>query len=429
MSFFDLIIHKAKWQDQLFDLAISKGKIADLRPSSEAESWEAENIYSANGCLLLPGLIDCHTHLREPGQEYKEDIDSGLQAAAAGGFSQIMTMANTDPVNDNTSVTEFILSRARDTHPLGPFLYPVGALSKGLLGQELSSMRELKEAGCIAFSNDGLPIRNNALFRRALEYCSDLGCQVIDHCEDPDLSEDAVMNEGILSDKLGLKGQPKVAEALQVSRDILLAAYLDVPIHLAHISCQESIELIFWAKKKNVPITAETCPHYLLFDETLVQDYNSLAKVNPPLRSREDVISLHQAIREGIIDILVTDHAPHAAQEKEVPFAQAANGISGLDTALSLVWTLIEDKKLSLNQLLKLSCYNPADIFGLEKNNFNPGDPADFILFDPEKRWLLTKENMFSKGKNSPCINQELKGKVTANFIHGNLIYKEDNPK
>lgn len=403
-------------------LLVRGGKIAEFVSGTTPEASSARGI-DGRGCHLLPGLIDCHVHLREPGYEYKEDISSGLRAAAGGGFSRVMAMANTSPVNDNASVTRFILDKGAGSHPLGPLVHPVGALTRGLAGKELAPLAELKDAGCRAFSNDGLPVRDNELFRRALEYASDLDMVVIDHCEDPDLAGDGVMNEGQISGYLGLKGIPSVSESLQVARDILLAAYLDTPVHLAHISCLESVELIAMARKKSIPVTAETCPHYLLWDEEMVRGYNTLAKVNPPLRRKDDCIALCQAVKEGIVGVIATDHAPHADFEKDVPFAQSPNGISGLDTALSLCLELVRRKVLDIEDIARLMSYKPAEIFGFPANRFQSGDPADFILVDVEHEWEASPENLLSKGKNTPCTGHKMKGRVMANFIEGNEVF------
>ncbi|WP_028574172.1 dihydroorotase [Desulfonatronovibrio hydrogenovorans] len=380
-------------------------------------------LYDGRGYHLLPSLIDVHVHLREPGFEYKEDINSGLKAAAGGGFGQVLAMANTNPVNDNASVTRLMLEKASWHHPHGPFVHPVGALTRNLEGKELAPLAELKEAGCRAFSNDGLPVRDNELFRRALEYASDLEMVVIDHCEDPCLAGDGVMNEGKISSYLGLKGIPDTAETLQVARDILLAAQLDTPVHLAHISSGKSVELIAWAKQKSIPVTAETCPHYLVWDEEQVQGYNTMAKVNPPLRTRQDTSALQDALRQGVIDIIATDHAPHADFEKQVPFAQAPNGISGLDTALSLCLGLVRKNVFELKDLARLMASSPGKIFGLPANSFQPGDPADFILVDPEHQWPVNAQTMLSKGKNTPCQGDMLQGRVMAHFMAGKEIF------
>ena len=402
-------------------LVVQDGRILSFEQEQPAES--SAKIYDGQGCHLLPSLIDVHVHLREPGFEYKETINTGLAAAAGGGFGRVLAMANTSPVNDSASVTRFMLRQNQEFHPHGPFVHPVGALTRGLAGRELSPLSELKDAGCRAFSNDGLPVKDSELFRRAVEYASDLGMLVIDHCEDSYLSAEGVMNEGRVSGYLGLKGIPSVAESLEVARDILLAAYLDAPVHLAHISCEESLELIAWAKDKSIPVTAETCPHYLLWDEEIVRGYNTMAKVNPPLRRRKDVLAMRDAVKTGVIDIIATDHAPHADFEKDVPFAQAPNGISGLDTALSLCLELVRDKVLDLGDLAALMSTSPGRIFSLPVNTFLKGDPADFILVDMEHEWEVTPEAMFSMGKNTPCLGRKLKGRVMAHFIEGKEIF------
>lgn len=418
----DLVIRGAEWLGIPSDLYVFRGKILEVTAHDESRVHEGANVVDAAGLTLLPSLIDCHTHMREPGQEYKEEIRTGLAAAAHGGFGTIMAMANTTPVNDEASVTEAMLLAAKKSWPKGPRLLPVGALTKGLKGDELAPMAELAREGCAAFSNDGLPVASTEIMRRAVEYAADLGKIVIDHCEDPWLGKGAGMNESALSGRMGLKGQPTVSEALQVARDILLAEYLNTPIHLAHISCIQSLELIAWAKARGVKITAETCPHYLLFTEELTRDYNTMAKVNPPLRTEDDRQAMIRALKDRTIDILVTDHAPHAAHEKETPFDEAPNGISGLDTALSLCWSLVAENILDQEVLIRAFCTRPAEIFSLSANTFAPGDPADFILFDANAVWQVTPEAMYSKGKNTPCLGTTLPGRVQAHFMAGKRI-------
>ncbi|GAU08568.1 dihydroorotase [Desulfoplanes formicivorans] len=418
------ILRNVIWLDQPMDLLIDQGTIMGLVPVDQGrEITPLERDMDGQGAWLLPSLIDAHVHLREPGQEYKETIATGLQAALGGGFGQVMCMANTDPVNDHAQVTEYILETAMKTHPMGPRVRPVGALTKGLAGKELAPMAELARAGCVAFSNDGVPVGDNDLFRRSMEYAADLGLKVIDHCEDPTLSGHGVMNEGVLSGQLGLKGSPWVAETLHVARDIMLAEYLNIPVHLAHISCKESVEQILVAKEKGLPVTAETCAHYLVWDETMVQGYNFLAKVHPPLRTREDVMALRRAVKEGVIDILVTDHAPHADFEKETTMDEAPNGISGLDTALSLYASLVRDKVLTREDIVTRCALRPAEIFNLEVNRFAPGNRADFVLFDPDHAWIVEPSTMLSKGKNTPCMGTTLLGKVIAHYLKGQLAY------
>ncbi len=405
-----------------YSVYIRDGKIEAMGEAIGPFPNEVERI-SAKDQVLFPSLVDCHVHLRDPGMEYKEDIDSGLSAALAGGFSHIFAMANTNPVNDNASVTSYIISKASTLYPNGPFIHPVGALTRGLRGEELSPFYELKDAGCVALSNDGIPVQNNEIFRRALEYASNIPLLVMDHCEDSYLAKEGVMNEGVVSDRLGLKGQPDVAEALQVARDILLASYLDVPIYLCHISCEQSIELIYWAKKKGIKVFAETCPHYLLWDESMVEGYNTLAKVNPPLRRASDVLAVRQGVREGIIDVISTDHAPHADFEKDVPFALAPNGISGLDTALALLWSLVEEGELYPGDIIRCMRDNPGKIFGIEPRGFSTGERASLVIFDPDYIWKVSDATLFSKGKNTPVFGKEIKGRVRVHIIEGRLLY------
>lgn len=412
-----LVVRRALWKGQTVDVLADDGRILEILPWRPETDYQAAWVVDAQGHMVLPSLIDCHAHLREPGFEYKEDISSGLAAAASGGFGQVMAMANTKPVNDCASVTAAMLEKAREAWPYGPFLRPIGALTMGLLGKELTSMAELAGAGCVAFSNDGRPVESTELFRRAVEYASDLGRRVIDHCEDPFMAPGAGVNEGVVSSRLGLPAQPDVAEAIQVARDILLAEYLDIPVHIAHVSCRRSVELLAWAKKRGVPVTAETCPHYLIFTEDLVEGYNTAAKVNPPLRTADDVEALRQALRTGVVDALATDHAPHAAHEKETEFEDAPCGITGLDTALSSTWALVEQGALGQEEFLRAWTTAPAGIFGLPVCTLSPGDPADFILFDPKARWTATPEALRSKSKNTPLLNAVLTGRVTAHFL------------
>jgi dihydroorotase len=411
----------AQPKGQLVDVLAAKGRIVSVAPAGSLDVRAAHEV-DARGLLLLPSLTDVHTHLREPGQEYKEDIASGLGAAAFGGFSNLMCMANTRPVNDTASVTEFMLERARKSWPGGPRLFPIGALTKGLKGLELAPMADLKAAGCMAFSNDGMPVASTELFRRAMEYCQDLKRVVIDHCEDPWLAPAAGVNEGEVSSRLGLAGQPDVAEAIQAARDVLLAEYLGAPIHLAHISCEKSVAVIREAKARGVDVTAETCPHYLTLTEDELAGYSSLAKVNPPLRPKADVEALLAALSDGTIDMLATDHAPHADHEKEVEFDAAPCGISGLDTALATTWELVRAGRLPFDAFLRAWTTAPCRRFGLPLNSFTPGDPADFLLFDQDAAWEVGAATMRSKGKNTPLLGRSLRGRVVAHFLAGKSV-------
>ncbi|MBU1228358.1 MAG: dihydroorotase [Proteobacteria bacterium] len=433
----DLAVRSALWlgslkgrrdeqpKGQLVDVLVAKGRIVALVPAGSLEVRAAREV-DARGFLLLPSLTDVHVHLREPGQEYKEDIASGLRAAAFGGFGNIMCMANTRPVNDTASVTEFMLEQARASWPGGPRLFPIGALTKGLQGQELAPLSELRDAGCKAFSNDGRPMESTELLRRAMEYSQDLKRVVIDHCEDPWLAPAAGVNEGEVSSRLGLTGQPDIAEAIQAARDVLLAEYLGAPVHLAHISCAKSVAVIRAAKERGVDVTAETCPHYLTLTEDEVAGYSANAKVNPPLRPRADVEALLEALADGTIDMLATDHAPHAAHEKDVEFDAAPCGISGLDTALAVTWELVRTEKLSFVAFVRAWTTAPCSRFGLPLNGFAPGDPADFVLFDQEAHWVVGPQTMRSKGKNTPLLGRTLRGLVRAHFLAGKSVLDKD---
>ncbi len=418
----DLVIRDARCLGRAVDLLVAAGRVLELAEHAPGRDFGGARVVDAGGKILLPALTDAHAHLREPGFEYKEDIASGLGAAAHGGFGRIMCMANTKPVNDHAPVTEMMLDKARLAWPDGPLLHPIGALTKELKGQELAPMAELAQAGCVAFSNDGLPVADSERFRRAMEYAASVGRPVIDHCEDPHMAPGAGINEGVVSSRLGLRGQPDVAEAAQVARDILLAEYLDIPIHLAHVSCIRSLELIRAAKARGAKITAETCPHYLLLTEEAVDGYRTEAKVNPPLRPRADVEAMRLAVADGTIDILATDHAPHAAHEKDVEFDLAPCGISGLDAALPLTWALVRQGVMDEAAFRRLWHERPAAIFGLPVNRFEPGDPADFILLDPEARWTLTPQAMRSKGKNTPFLGQEMQGRCALLVMAGRVV-------
>lgn len=373
----------------------------------------------ANGQILFPSFIDVHVHLRQPGYEWKESIETGLNAALYGGIGRVCCMANTNPVNDSASVTKDILASAQSSHPHGPFVYPIAAASIGLKGEVLAPLGELTKAGCVAVSNDGVPLTNTEMVRRVMEYASDFGLILIDHCEDPFLAKETHMTEGRLSASMGIKGQPDIAEALQANRDMLLAEYLDLPLHIAHVSAKKTVELIELAKLRGVDVTAETCPHYLLLDESILAGYNTNAKVNPPLRTPADVQAIRQAVKNGTIDCLVTDHAPHAEHEKNQPFDLVPNGITGLDTALSLLWQLVEEGVLSQENLIEGYCIKPAKRFNLPHNSFQKGDPADFFLFDPNTEWEISAKTMYSKSCNTPWLGKTVKGKVTAHYLGG----------
>lgn len=405
-------------REGVVDITVKDGVISKIefkRKSKETKSQSPKTSNSpleidASGLYVFPGLIDMHTHLREPGYEYKETIRTGTLAAVKGGFTSVCCMANTLPVNDNPEVTYYILAKAKEEGSCD--VYPVGAITKGLKGEELSEMAMLREAGCVAFSDDGMPVMNSLIMRRALEYSKAVGVPLISHCEDLSLSEDGVMNEGKLSFYLGLKGIPKASEEVMVARDIILSKHFKAPVHIAHVSTRGSVELIKKAKEEGVTVTAETCPHYFTLTEEAVSDYNTDAKVNPPLRTEEDKETIKEAIKSGIIDVIATDHAPHHIDEKKVPFQQAANGISGLETAFSLSLGLVHSGILTLRELIEKFTLNPAKILNINKAGIKEGAQADLIVVDLNRQWTVNKEKFISLGKNTPFDGWQLKGKV-----------------
>ncbi len=413
----------ANYLEACVDVLVEEGRIVTMMPHGKMDLPSGCPVVDAGGKILLPSLTDCHVHLRDPGFEWKEDIDTGLETAAHGGFGRVFCMPNTNPVNDMASVTRYMLEKAKKTHPDGPYLYPVAAATPGLKCEGLSPLGELKEAGCIAVSNDGKPMSNTELMRRCMEYAWDLGLIFTDHCEDKQLAPDYLMNEGVVSAKLGVMGQPVVGEALQVARDCMLSEYLDIPVHIAHVSCAMAVDIIAWAKARGTKVTAETCTHYLMLDETAMENYNTLAKVNPPLRTDKDRQRLREAVKSGLIDIVVTDHAPHAAMEKENTLDLAPNGYTGMDLSLVLMWQLVREGILNQADIIRLMHTRPNEIFGLPCNHFNPGDSADFILFDPDLEWTVSRDTLYSKSWNTPWLGQVMKGRVVSHWLAGRQLF------
>ncbi|MFQ5736139.1 MAG: dihydroorotase [Thermodesulfobacteriota bacterium] len=417
--------------DAVCNIYVMGGRVASVKESG-ADTTELApgapglDLIDASGMLVVPGLVDLHTHLREPGFEYKETIETGAAAAAAGGFSTILCMANTSPVNDNGSVTRYILKKAEAT---GIRVRPVGALSVGLRGERLTEMSELKEAGCVAVSDDGMPVVNGAFMRRALEYSRAFGLPVISHAEDPVLVGRGVMNEGPVSTRLGLRGIPAAAEVSMVARDIALAELTGGRLHVAHVSTRGAVELIREAKGKGVNITAEATPHHLtLTDEAVaaLEGYDTNTKMSPPLRSRQDVDALRAGLKDGTIDCVATDHAPHASVEKDIEFDKAANGIIGLETAFSLVYGLVGEGLLSLSEAVAAMTSNPARAMGLQAGSLRVGSAADIAIFDLDREWTVDVGRLRSRSKNTPYAGRTLKGVCVATIVDGNVVYRSE---
>lgn len=409
--------------DSVLDLYIEDGEIVQMEPDIDMSGGEIEEI-DASGLIVAPGLVDMHCHLREPGYEYKEDIETGTRSAAMGGFTSIACMPNTNPVVDNCAVVEYIINRAREAGVVN--VYPIGAATKGLQGKELAEIGELKFAGVVAVSDDGRPVENPALMRNAMQYAAMFDTPVISHCEEMSLSEGGAMNEGAVATRLGLRGISRASEEVMVSRDAILAQAYNLPVHIAHVSTRGSVEIVRHAKSMGVPITCETCPHYFTLTEDAVVGFDTNAKMNPPLRTADDVAAIIEGLKDGTIDAIATDHAPHHLDEKNVEFDLAANGIVGFETALGLGITyLVKPGHLTLSQLLEKMSGNPAEILGLNKGQLKTGKPADIVIFDPDKEWTVDPSKFQSKSKNSPFGGLVLNGRVEYTIVSGNIVVRQ----
>ena len=411
------IIDPANKIDEKLDLLITDGKIAKIGKSGSIAANGAE-ILDAARKMVVPGLIDMHVHLREPGFEYKETIETGAAAAKAGGFTAVCCMPNTSPMNDSASVTEFILSRARRA---AARVFPIGAITKGSKGEELSEMAELRDAGCPAISDDGKPVMDSAIMRRALEYSKIFDLLVIAHCEDTALAAKGVMHEGIVSTELGLRGIPRAAEDVMTGRDLALAELTGARLHIAHVSTAGSVELVRAAKKRGAQVTAETCPHYFSLTHEAVRGYNTDAKMNPPLRTAEDLAAIKLGLKDGTIDVIATDHAPHGADEKSGEFDFAPFGIVGLETALGLSLRLVQENVLTMADLIRKMSLNPAQTLRLPNGTLSNGADADITIIDPDIEWTVDANRFKSKSRNTPFNGWKLKGRAVQTIVGGRI--------
>lgn len=400
------------------------GKLIKEYPGNikELEKRKDLKVIDANKLVVVPGLIDIHVHLREPGFEHKETIRTGTLSAAAGGFTSIACMPNTDPINDNASVTDYILLKARTEGIVN--VLPIGAITKSEEGNELAEIGEMYEAGCVAISDDGMPVTNSNLMRRAMEYVKAFNLPVIVHAEDTYLSDDGVMNEGKTSTMLGLKGIPNASEEVMIARDIFLSELTGTDLHICHVSTEGSVRVIREAKKRGVKVTAEATPHHFLLTDEEVYNYNTNAKMNPPLRTSKDVKAIIKGLKDGTLDVIATDHAPHSEDEKNVEFDIAPFGIVGLETALPLSLKLVEDKILTISQLIEKLTINPANIVNSDKGTLKKNKVADITIFDPKEEYLIDKNNFYSKGKNTPFQDWKVRGKVKYTIVSGKIVYK-----
>jgi dihydroorotase len=421
------------------DVLVRDGRVAAIGGGLPSEGAEA---IDARGLVVAPGFVDLHAHLRDPGFEYKETIATGTQAAARGGFTTVCCMPNTDPPIDTRATVEYVLRTAAASAAVR--VLPIGCVSRDRAGRDLAELADLADAGCVAFSDDGAPVADGALLRRALEYARISGLPVIDHCEDPAISSQGVMHEGWVSTRLGLRGQPAAAEESFVARDIAVAAQTGAPVHIAHISTRAGVELVRAAKERGLPVTAEVTPHHLTLTHHAVAFagdgdghsaepvegllYDTNAKVNPPLRSRDDVAACIEGLRGGVIDAIATDHAPHADYEKRCEFDHADFGISGLETAFGLCMTLVEAGALDLATLIERLTAGPVRALGLERTmaglgSLAEGAPGDVVLLDPEAEWTVEPERFASKGRNTPLAGRTLRGRVVATIAEGRIVW------
>jgi dihydroorotase len=414
------VIDPSQGIDQVIDIMVAGGIIKALgkgiKPESRCE------IIEADGLLVTPGLIDMHVHLRDPGLEYKEDIVTGTRAAAAGGFTSVACMPNTKPVNDSSAVTSYILNKAKAEALVNVF--PIGTITCGSKGEELIDLEELKDAGCVAVSDDGRPVTDAQMMRLALETAGKIGIPVISHAEELSLAADGVMNEGATSRELGLKGIPWVAEDTAIARDVYLAEFTDSPIHIAHVSTRGAVRIIRNAKSRGVKVTCETAPHYFSLTEDAVRSCRANAKMNPPLREEADVAAIRAGLADGTIDVIATDHAPHHKDEKDLEFSKALNGIIGLETSLPLSLGLVRDGFLGLSSMLEKMSLNPAIILGIDRGTLKPGAIADITLIDPGVEWVVDPKTLSSKSSNSPWLGSKMKGKAMFTIVAGKVVYK-----
>jgi len=428
------ILDPSSGVDQVGDLLIRDGRIADLFLSRPAPAVAGAVEIDAAGLVVGPGFIDLHCHLREPGHEDKETIATGTKAAAQGGFTTVCCMGNTDPPLDNAATVQYVVAKAKAEGVVR--VLPIGCVTRGREGKELVEMAELAEAGAIGFSDDGSPVGDSRIMRNALSYAGRFGLMVIDHCEDPSLSKGGAMNEGWVSARLGLPGIPAAAEEIMVARDVILAELTGSRVHIAHVSTAGSVEILRRAKEKGIPVTAEVTPHHLTLTEEWVMGreghpglaYDTSAKVNPPLRTKKDVQALIQGLKDGVIDVIATDHAPHTAIDKVCEFDQAAFGISNLETALGSLMSLVHKGDLELKTLVARLTEGPARLLGEAGKGLGTlrkGSPANLVLIDPHKTWRVDVNSFTSKGRNSPLHGVEMQGRIAVTIAGGAVVYRD----
>jgi dihydroorotase len=418
------VIDPGRGFDARADVLLEQGSVAAVEPGLASRVGREVRVIEVGDLWVVPGLIDLHTHLREPGQEYKEDIVTGTTAAAVGGFTGVCAMPNTTPPNDTRAVTELIVRRAREVGLVR--VYPIGAITQGLKGELLAEMGELQEAGCVAVSDDGRPVMNGEVMRRALEYAAGFGLTVIQHCEDLSLSAGGSMNEGPVSTRTGIRAQPSAAEAVMVARDLELVALTGARYHVAHVSAAESVRLIREAKRRGLPVSCEVTPHHLTLTDEACAGYDPHTKCNPPLRSAADVSALIEGLADGTIDAIATDHAPHSPVEKDVEFEQAAFGVIGLETALPLCLDLVRNGVLTPEKLVRRLSTAPAALLGLPGGSLAVGAVGDVTVISPEVSWTCEPARFRSRSRNSPFAGVSMRGRAVLTVVGGRIAHAEE---
>lgn len=417
------IVNPAEKQHEVGDILVENGKIQKIAKEIPVPESDVE-VFDAKGLVVAPGLIDMHVHLREPGQEAKEDIHTGTEAAAAGGITRVATMANTKPVIDNSAVLRDVQKRAEDVGVVKVSV--IGSISKNLEGKQLSEMGDMAADGAVAFSDDGHYVENANFMRRAMEYADMLHKMVINHAEDMTMCGGGFMNEGKVSYAMGVTGRPAAGENIAVARDLLLSELTGCHIHIAHVSSKKAVDLIREAKKKGVNCSTEVTAQHLYFTDEWLKDYDTAFKMAPPIRSEEDRQALIEGLRDGTIDVIMTDHAPHCNEEKNVPFNCAPNGIAGLETSLASTLTVLYHQQgFTLDRIVELMSVNPARLLGVEGGVLREGAPADITVFDPEKEWTVHGEDLYTKSLFTPYENITLKGKAVLTVVDGEVVMKE----
>ncbi|MDI6809677.1 MAG: dihydroorotase [Candidatus Eisenbacteria bacterium] len=420
------IIDPASGVDMVGDVLVSGGTI--WKVGKKINHSRSAKVYDAGGLVVSPGFVDMHAHLREPGREDEETIESGAKAALKGGFTSIVAMPNTDPPIDSEGMVRLVIEKGEGAGAARVF--PMAAITKGLKGESISEMAHLREAGAVAFTDDGNPVSNAGTMRRALEYASMLECPVVSHCEETSLTKGGAMNEGAVSTALGLKGIPSVAEEIIVARDILLSGFTGGRLHIAHMSTKESVDLIRRAKKMGTKVTAEATPHHIALTDELLRSYDTNFKMNPPLRKEDDRMALIEGLRDGTIDCIATDHAPHTEIEKDVAFDDAPFGVTGLETALGVLITfLVEAGHLTLEQMVEKLSLSPSKILGLSSGTLRPGAQADITVFDPHLEWTVSPDDFLSKSRNSPFCGMKLAGHAVLVLVSGRALYESSKER